>query len=250
MTVYNMGKRCRIRSFLLLFCILGFFFFRAPTIENSDELELSRTATFVPHKIRATATNTGAWQLPEGYEYYFDERLAHAMVTYFKQKEKFWSKPSVIEFGSGTGKYIKYFLKKQINVRGYDGVDDIYERTGGMVNHIELTVKNELGEADYVVCLEVAEHIPKDFEQIFLENLVSHSKKAVILSWAPPEQSGVGHVNTKKKEDVVRLMQARGYELDESNSKIVRDAATLPWIKKNLMIFLKTRPKQIQVSKV
>ena len=128
-------------------------------------------------------------------------------------------------------------------MRGYDGVDDIYERTGGMVNHIELTVKNELGEADYVVCLEVAEHIPKDFEQIFLENLVSHSKKAVILSWAPPEQSGVGHVNTKKKEDVVRLMQARGYELDESNSKIVRDAATLPWIKKNLMIFLKTRPK-------
>ena len=118
------------------------------------------------------------------------------------------------------------------------------------MNHIELTVRNELGQADFVVCLEVAEHIPKGFEQIFLENLVFHSKKAVILSWGPPEQTGVGHINTKKKEDVLHLMRARGYELDESNSKNFRDAATLPWIKKNLMIFLKTRPKQIQVSKV
>lgn len=196
----------------------------------------------MPHKVRATATKTGAWQLPAGYEYYFDEPLARAMITYFKQKEKFWSKsPSVIEFGSGTGRYLQYFLKKRINARGYDGVDDINKRSGGMVNHIELTTKNKLVEADYVVCLEVAEHIPKEFEQIFLENLVSHAKKAIVLSWAPPEQSGVGHVNTKKKEDVVHSMQVYGYKLDENYSKIIREAATLPWFKENLMIFQKAK---------
>ena len=234
-----MRKRCRVYPLILLSGILAFFFFLTPPLKNSTEFEQSSTSTFVPHKVRATATKTGAWHLPEGYEYYFDEPLARAMVAYFKQEGKFWATPSVIEFGSGTGKYLQYFLKKQINARGYDGVDDIYKRSGGLVNHIELTVKNKLGEADYIVCLEVAEHIPKDFEQIFLENLVSHAKKAIVLSWAPPEQSGVGHVNTKKKEDVVQLMQVHGYKLDENSSKIIRDAATLPWFKKNLLLFRK-----------
>lgn len=139
------------------------------------------------------------------------------------------------------GDIYNIFLKKRINARGYDGVDDINKRSGGMVNHIELTTKNKLVEADYVVCLEVAEHIPKEFEQIFLENLVSHAKKAIVLSWAPPEQSGVGHVNTKKKEDVVHSMQVYGYKLDENYSKIIREAATLPWFKENLMIFQKAK---------
>ena len=43
--------------------------------------------------------------------------------------------------------------------------------------------------------MEVAEHIPSQFEAQFLMNLVQHAKKGILLSWGVPGQQGVGHVN-------------------------------------------------------
>lgn len=202
-------------------------------IERTDD-------TYIPHTIRATATKTGAWKLPAGYEYYFDEPLARAMIQYFKKEKKSWDKPpKVVEFGSGTGKYIDYFRANKIIARGYDGVSDILVRSGGIINHVDLTERVNVGSADFVVCLEVAEHIPKKFEEIFLRNIVTHSEKSIILSWAPPSQTGVGHVNTKERDDVIEMLSVRGYLVNEAATSMLVGAATLPWFKENLIVFEK-----------
>jgi hypothetical protein len=102
---------------------------------------------------------------------------------------------------------------------------------------VDLTEQVDVGSADFLVCLEVAEHIPKKFEEIFLGNLVKHCKKSLILSWAPPAQSGVGHVNTKERDTVIQLLNGRGFQLNEKETKLLLSAATLPWFKGNLLLF-------------
>lgn len=59
------------------------------------------------------------------------------------------------------------------------------------------------------------------------------------MSWAPPSQTGVGHVNTKERDDVIELLSMRKYCVNEAATNLLIDAATLPWFKENLMVFEK-----------
>ena len=43
--------------------------------------------------------------------------------------------------------------------------------------------KLQLGAADWVLCLEVAEHIPRAFEERLLANLDSHNRRGIVMSW-------------------------------------------------------------------
>lgn len=232
-------------SLLSLFLFAVLYFYTEPAEERGNveytHEKVGRSSNYIPHKVRATATKTGAWNLPDDYEYYFDESLASSLVQHFWREKRNWGRPNVLEFGSGTGKYINYFRSNKINARGYDGVTDIHTRSGGTVNFVDLTEQVSLGSADFVVCLEVAEHIPKMYEEIFLENIVTHCKHSLILSWAPPLQGGVGHVNTKERADVIELLSMKGFHINEAATSLVLHAAVLPWFKENLMVFEKKR---------
>lgn len=37
---------------------------------------------------------------------------------------------------------------------------------------------------DYVMSIEVAEHIPQTFESIYLNNLIKCAKEGVVITWA------------------------------------------------------------------
>jgi hypothetical protein len=52
----------------------------------------------------------------------------------------------------------------------------------------------------------VAEHIPPEYESIFIENLISCNRKGIILSWAIPGQGGHGHFNEKPNDYVIDLI--------------------------------------------
>ena len=59
---------------------------------------------------------------------------------------------------------------------------------------------------DWVVSLEVAEHIDAKFEAIYLSNIVRHASEGVIISWAVPGQSGEQHINCKPFTYVLKVM--------------------------------------------
>ena len=48
----------------------------------------------------------------------------------------------------------------------------------------DLTAELQLGAADWVLCLEVAEHIPRAFEERLLANLDSHNRRGIVMSWS------------------------------------------------------------------
>lgn len=53
---------------------------------------------------------------------------------------------------------------------------------------------------DWVLSLEVAEHLPRSMEPVFVFNLDRHAKEGVVLSWARKGQGGSHHVNEQNGE--------------------------------------------------
>jgi hypothetical protein len=93
--------------------------------------------------------------------------------------------------------------------------------------------------ADWVVCLEVMEHIPKASERTALALLRSASARGMVISWATPGQGGHGHVNEQSAESVRSKFEALGFAYDASATKSLRGMATLPWFRKTSYVFRK-----------
>ncbi len=47
--------------------------------------------------------------------------------------------------------------------------------------------------------IEVGEHLPIQYESIFMENLVRHAKIGIIMTWCEPIEDGIGlgHFNER-----------------------------------------------------
>ena len=60
----------------------------------------------------------------------------------------------------------------------FDGAPFSSENSGGLVTFMDLSVPNYgLDSYDWILSLEVAEHIPKPFEDAFMDNIVRHARK-------------------------------------------------------------------------
>lgn len=101
----------------------------------------------------------------------------------------------------------------------------------------DLSEECQLGTWDWVLSLEVGEHIPAEYERVFVENLHRHNRDGIILSWAVPGQGGFGHVNEKPNEDVIEMVCGYGYRHNRAVSTWLREVSTLRWFQNTLMLF-------------
>ena len=102
---------------------------------------------------------------------------------------------------------------------------------------------------DWVMSLEVAEHIPAEFESIYIDNIVRHAKEGVVISWAVPGQGGYSHVNNKPFDYVKKLFDGLGFDHDEAASEKLKSVATLPWLQKNTNVFRRRDTASIERMK-
>lgn len=87
---------------------------------------------------------------------------------------------------------------------GYDGNPYTPQLTKGFAKTIDLTEPQRLPKKyDWVQSFEVGEHIPKDKTIIFVENIVRHATKGVLLSWGVIGQEGYYHINNKSNKEVI-----------------------------------------------
>ena len=78
---------------------------------------------------------------------------------------------------------------------------------------LDLSVVADVGAAapyDWVLSLEVGEHLPKRHEAAFLENCHRHNARGMVLSWATRGQGGTGHVNEQDNDYVKAAVCAMG----------------------------------------
>ena len=170
------------------------------------------------------------------HEHKFDAPLALGLADFFKKEKA----KSVVDFGCGPGEYVKAFRAQQISCEGYDGNPDSAKISDGIVQVADLSEPFNLGKNfDWVLCIEVGEHLPKKYEKTFVENLHRHNTKGIILSWAVKGQGGFGHFNEQSNEYVKEMMAQYGYENDTEAEKSLRQCAKLPWFKNTLMVFRK-----------
>lgn len=178
----------------------------------------------------------GSWGIKDLNEHYFDCTLAKELKRFINRGQLI----NVVDFGCGPGEYVKYFKANNIDVIGFDGNLLTPEITNGECGIQDLAIPFNLGNKfDLVISLEVGEHIPEEFETIFIENLVNHCNKYLILSWGIPGQGGYGHVNCKTNESIKDKICSYGFVCETRAENKLRNKATATWFKNTIMVFKK-----------
>ena len=194
-----------------------------------------------------TVLTTGAWCLfpdPSGallepgrplasHHVFADEGLAH----YISQT---LGAASLLDLGAGIGQYGVWLKNNNASVSwtGFDGAINVEEFTAGFVHWADFSLPLLEKPRDWVMSLEVGEHIPAQYEAQLFDTLTSLNKCGVLLSWAVPGQGGHQHVNEKSNEYVIDAMTSRGYTYDEAASAAGREASGYSWFKNTLMVFI------------
>ncbi|KAF2358235.1 hypothetical protein FHG87_011007 [Trinorchestia longiramus] len=184
---------------------------------------------------------------------------------------------SLVDLGAGLGQYGMCFLRRNDtqfrmtadqkvqyldNVRasfgdidrkpqivyswhGFDGALNIDDVSGGFIEHADLSDEGLwLGRQwDWVMSVEVGEHIHHNYENFFLDNLVRHACKGIILTWAVRGQPGHHHINNHNNDYIKRKMRDRGLIVDTQAEKLLREALTNYSLSKTSMVFRLPKPK-------
>lgn len=174
---------------------------------------------------------SGAWKTSDQNAHQYDPGLANGLAAFLQNQ-------SVIDFGCGAGKYVQK-LSDVAECRGYDGNPETFRLSEGRCECLDLSQPVQVRPADWVLCLEVAEHLPVEYEETLLSNLDRHAKRGIVLSWAQPGQGGVGHVNERSSQYVRDRMGSFGYQFDQESSNLIRSLSLLRWFRSNIMIFRK-----------
>ena len=154
-------------------------------------------------------------------------------------------------FGDGPGLYKKYLDGTHLLevYDAYDGAPFAEKTTEGRVKFLDLSVPQYgIPIYDWIVSLEVAEHIPSKYEKIFLSNLVRHARYGIVLSWAVPGQGGHFHVNNKNISSVISSMRELGFERHLENSLLLQSQCELPWLKDNTNVYVRRDDRPIDVD--
>jgi|GEM_PF-251849 len=214
-----------------------------PSVVANYELARSRLGNTQPN-ISANSPTSDPHIHDHGYwigtdimdEHKHDPSLAKALADFF-QKEK---AKNVVDFGCGPGNYVKSFREQKIQCEGYDGNPDSAIISNGLVKTVDLAEPFDLKKHfDWVLCLEVGEHLPQKYEKTLIENLDKHNVKGIVLSWAIKGQTGFGHFNEQDNEYVKQMMADYGYENDLEAETNLRKNASLPWFQNTIMVFRK-----------
>ena len=147
---------------------------------------------------------------------------------------------SVVDFGCGRGSWLSVFEEH--------GVQDILGLDGDYVNNylpclegdkfktVDLSQPISLSQKyDLCVTLEVVEHIPSEYEDVFFDSICASSDN-ILFSGAVPGQGGVNHVNERWHTHWAQKLSARGYYVTgDLRYQIWNNPNIENWYKQNLL---------------
>ena len=214
----------------------------AGTQKNSDCMHTE--------KARGAMGNTTSYYLPR-HHVYPDERIVQLLSRLLLSGP---IRLSVNDFGAGVGSYGHALraIDRRAHWMGFDGAGNVAEVTGGAVRWFDLTQPLRLRMADWVMSLEVGEHIPNHFEAMVIRNLHAHNCRGIVLSWGQYQGSGgAGHgdANYHTTRYLVDLFDSLGYRYLEQLTQQTRAAKVgrpsvnrHSWFSRTLHIFERRVP--------
>jgi hypothetical protein len=177
-------------------------------------------------------SETGVWSAEEQDAHIFSYNVARYAAKLFKDGIV------IYDFGCGAGTYTEYFNDVDLFACGFDGY--VGENKLGLIQQ-DLTQPFQLKLQSNIICLEVWEHIPQEYEDVFIDNLVNNLKGYLILSVATPGQDGLGHVNCQPNNYVIEKLTGRGLKYKDRLTQEIRQQPEnyVAYFKDTLMVFKK-----------
>lgn len=189
-------------------------------------------------------TDTGYWTGQDvAQNHTCCEPLAGWIIDYLKDdKEKL-----LYDFGCGIGSYLIRLERAGFTkLTGFEG-DPPANRESSHVHKHDLTVPLNLFHQGNVLSLEVAEHIPAQYQDEFVSNLARACDGKLILSWAVRGQAGHGHVNCLDNLEAITVIEKAGFKYLPTTTGFARSAVLMdqshPWFHNTLLIFEKVSGK-------
>ena len=151
---------------------------------------------------------------------------------------------SVVDIGCGSGEWLSVFNRY--------GVEDILGVDGNYVDRNSLAISSDKFLAldltqpftinrkfDLVVSLEVAEHLPIESAEIFIDSLTKLGS-VILFSAAIPFQGGTHHVNEQWQEYWIELFGNKNYEvIDCVRPQVWQNQNVEYWYAQNTFVFVR-----------
>ncbi len=187
-----------------------------PTVTSFDAKAWCATHATMPNGAFCTSIYAG-----------LDKGLATALLPILNG--------TIGDFGAGGGWYSSFFQNHSIESTPYDASPT----RPASVHFADLSTPLDasMPAYDWVLCLEVGEHLSTDSENIFIDNVAGHARLGIVMSWAVPGQGGNEHVNERPNDWVIEQLRSRAFTYDKEASDILREEATFSWFKNTLMVF-------------
>lgn len=201
-------------------------------------------ALAVVHVLTAIkVSKSGAWQL-EGewpFGHWADPGLADAVGCLV-------GTGTLLDVGAGVGEYGAHFggcaAERAPRWSGIDGTPNVTRLAssgpGGLVvSHANFCVRSDpkLRVHDWLMSIEVGEHLPPPCVKGFVKMLVDHSRLGIVLSWAHHGQPGRGHVSPRSSTEVAAMLAVHGWARDENATLQIYRMAQVHYIGVNAAVF-------------
>jgi SAM-dependent methyltransferase len=146
--------------------------------------------------------------------------------------------------GCGTGVWLS--VAKELEIVDITGVDGDYVDRKSLAipsqNFLAKDLKlpfNLNRKFDLVISSEVAEHLPLEVAEEFIDTLICHSD-FVLFSAAAPGQGGTYHINEQPQQFWVEKFVTKGYlPIDLLRDSIWVAKGVDWWYKQNMILFVK-----------
>lgn len=163
-------------------------------------------------------------------------QIGIVLMNYFEPE-------SVIDFGCAVGAHLEPFHKNNIAVQGVEGNKKGIEYAvipKKYISHHDLRKPFDSNRKyDLAISIEVAEHIPQQFDDVYV-NSICASASNIVITAAPPGQGGTHHVNEQPNEYWIDKFERRGFSYRENANKELAaqfEVSNSTWVEENLLIF-------------
>jgi hypothetical protein len=143
------------------------------------------------------------------------------------------------DFGCGDGYYLSRLkeagFKKLSGIEGAPSTQALFQT----IISANLAERIELPHKGIVMSFEVGEHIRKEQEQNFIDNIARHATRTAIVSWAVIGQDGIGHINCQNNEYIISEFAKRGFSFDSNQTAKLRTGIedNCAYFRNTLMVF-------------
>ncbi|PWT99260.1 MAG: hypothetical protein C5B51_27555 [Terriglobia bacterium] len=175
---------------------------------------------------------------------YLDVGACRSAAVIVPLIEQWFPISSILDIGCGSGVWVAEWLRR--GAREAIGIDGSYVEPASLLIPVECFRPRDLSQPfslgrrfDLVQCLEVGEHIPARFADVFLDNIVAHGDR-VLFSAAAPGQGGEHHVNERPIHFWREQFAARGYRAFDALRPAIRGRTEVePWYRYNPLLYVR-----------